>query len=208
MDHTPCITADDLDNVPGELRELVRWVPWKVQRNNAGQFKKVPCNADGYPVDCNKPVNWLTFAQARGIVRNKPSVFGGVGLCFAPDADGKLSGYVAWDLDACRDPGADQVAQWAIKIENALNTYTELSPSGTGLRIIARATGLSSSKRMDRAPAPLTQLWKGPGLYETEPLMANTGGKNPAVECFFQGGYVTVTGRHWITSRKPCPIRD
>jgi hypothetical protein len=42
------------------------------------------------------------------------------------------------DLDNCVDAG--EVAPWAMEIVEALNSYTEVSPSGTGLKIWVEAT--------------------------------------------------------------------
>jgi primase-polymerase (primpol)-like protein len=36
------------------------------------------------------------------------------------------------DLDGCRDDGTGEIADWATKIIDLLNSYTEVSPSGTG----------------------------------------------------------------------------
>jgi hypothetical protein len=42
------------------------------------------------------------------------------------------------DLDGCRDPHSGRIEPWAKAIIRRLNSYTEISPSGTGLRIFIR----------------------------------------------------------------------
>jgi primase-polymerase (primpol)-like protein len=42
-------------------------------------------------------------------------------------------------LDHCRDPQSGEIEAWAQAIVNQLQSYTEISPSGTGLRILFKA---------------------------------------------------------------------
>lgn len=43
------------------------------------------------------------------------------------------------DLDGCRDPETGEIAAWAWKIIKSICSYTEVSPSGTGVHIIVYA---------------------------------------------------------------------
>lgn len=43
------------------------------------------------------------------------------------------------DLDGCLDPETGEVEPWALEIVEQLDSYTEISPSGTGLHILVRA---------------------------------------------------------------------
>src|SRR5262249_7521773 len=47
-------------------------------------------------------------------------------------------GLVIIDLDKCRDPQTGAIQPWAGLIVSEVDSYTEVSPSGTGLRIVAR----------------------------------------------------------------------
>ena len=42
------------------------------------------------------------------------------------------------DLDHCRDQETGQIEPWAVEVVTLIDSYTEVSPSGTGLRIICR----------------------------------------------------------------------
>src|SRR5262249_39190507 len=46
-------------------------------------------------------------------------------------------GFVIIDLDRCRDPETGAIEPWAATIMAEMNTYSEASPSGTGLRLVA-----------------------------------------------------------------------
>jgi putative DNA primase/helicase len=59
----------------------------------------------------------------------------GVGFVFTEDDP-----FAGIDLDKCRDSETGVVAPWAQKIVDALDSYTEVSPSGTGLHIFVKAT--------------------------------------------------------------------
>lgn len=68
------------------------------------------------------------------------------GIGFVIESDRPISvrghqGYLVYvDLDNCRDPETGKVESWALQIVKITNTYTEISPSGTGLRLIAYVT--------------------------------------------------------------------
>jgi hypothetical protein len=48
--------------------------------------------------------------------------------------------YTGIDLDHCRTPETGAIAPWAQQIITFLNTYSEVSPSGTGVKIFVQAT--------------------------------------------------------------------
>jgi len=47
-------------------------------------------------------------------------------------------GVAGVDLDDCRDPETGTIEPWAAQIITDINSYTEVSPSGTGVKIFAR----------------------------------------------------------------------
>ena len=63
----------------------------------------------------------------------KAHKFDGVGFVVTKEDD-----FVGFDLDKCIDPKTGEIEPWALKIVQTINSYTERSPSGTGLRIMAR----------------------------------------------------------------------
>ena len=76
----------------------------------------------------------------------------GVGFVFA-EGDG-LCGV---DLDACRDPQDGRLEPWAEDLVRQLDTFAEVSPSGRGVHLFARARLPGCVKRpgtpFSKAPA-------------------------------------------------------
>ena len=66
----------------------------------------------------------------------------GIGFMFHPDDP-----YAGVDLDGCRDPETGEVEGWARKVVEALDSYTEISPSGTGLKVFVRGELPSGRRR-------------------------------------------------------------
>jgi hypothetical protein len=158
------------------LREfacLHLWVLWKLLERG-GKPTKVPFS----PIDqrnaaANDPATWGTRTEAERLVAD----YSGVGIMLAPLDEGRHLGGI--DLDACIDDEGN-VAPWAGEIVELLNSYTEISPSGHGLKIFflhdPRAT-LAEGVRWRaavRQPAP-------------------HGGKEPGIEFYLDRRYFTVT---------------
>jgi primase-polymerase (primpol)-like protein len=131
--------------VPAELRRAKRWV-----RRSAD---KVPLRADtGRPASSTDPATWARHAAAAASPH-------GAGLGYVL-ADG--DGIVCLDLDHCLD--GNQLAPWAAEILDACPpTYTEVSPSGTGLHIWGRGT-LARGRRIRRPDGAAIEAY-GTGRY-------------------------------------------
>lgn len=117
-------------NVPRELREKPQWVGWQYeQAPGRSKPSKVPYRSDGRgkasPTD---PGTWSGFEAA--IERYRDGGWDGIGFVLAPGA-----GLVCVDLDACVDPATGAIEPWAQDVINLLTSYTERSPSGTGVHI-------------------------------------------------------------------------
>ena len=148
----------DWEQVPRALAIIPRWVVWKyVERD--GKRTKPPYNArTGALASSTDPTTWCEFAEALTALRDGP--FDGLGLVVTDEDD--LFGI---DLDHCVDPATQTLAPWAQIIVDRMQTYTEISPSGAGLR-----------------------LW----AYGTLP---QGGRKKGPIEMYEQGRFLTVTGR-------------
>ncbi|MCE9566590.1 MAG: hypothetical protein K8U57_31595 [Planctomycetes bacterium] len=162
-------------NIPLELQRVPHWMVWsyewraknKKKPQGPGQWTKVPKQARGWHLP-DKPSNgkstdpayWTTLGNA---------VFyhfehGGVdGLGFVATAETNLFGV---DLDHCRDRGTGVIEDWARAIIDQLDTYTEVSPSGTGIRMFLRGQKPDGRK------------------------------KKGNVEMYNWGRFLTVTGQH------------
>jgi len=123
--------APQYESFPAELRSRPIWLIWNY-RFIKKRWTKVPLVAEvplGAPAKSNDATTWRSFEQAV----NLGLTASGIGLCFIGD-------YCGVDLDCCRDPQSGTIADWAQKIVEHLDSYTEVSPSGTGLHIIVRLT--------------------------------------------------------------------
>lgn len=119
------------DSVPAELRELNQWVTWGY-RERDGRRTKVPVSPrTGIPVDHLDLDNQRRFEEA---VRFLASPYvDGIGFVFTAEDP-----YAGVDLDGVIDPETGEIADWAQEIIERLDSYTEISPSGTGVKIVVR----------------------------------------------------------------------
>lgn len=129
------------EKIPLELKQLSHWVGWKyMQRPGEDHKRKVPINAmDGQPAKSNDPTTWCDFDTAcRGKER-----FGldGIGFMFSGD------GIFGIDIDHCYDPETQELDPAAAEIIETVQSYTELSPSGTGIHILCKGALPEGRKR-------------------------------------------------------------
>lgn len=127
----PAVLPFEGAKIPFQLKATARWAPWTAQWNaKRGKFDKIPKRADvpEYGLSTASPDRWFTFAAAAAAYERGQPLLAGVGYVLT-----KPHGIVGVDLDGCVHDG--QVADWAREIVDALASYTEISPSGNGLRI-------------------------------------------------------------------------
>lgn len=126
-----------LEQIPIELRQLNQWVCWKTLLRN-GKLTKPPVNPNN-PIemaDHSDPTTWASFDLAVATWRENPSVIDGIGFVFSDKDD-----FFGIDIDDERKVAPeflDQRRQLVGQLLASLNTYTEVSPSGTGLHMIGR----------------------------------------------------------------------
>ena len=119
--HTPLYVPSDLESIP-------QWVAWRFEMRD-GRPTKVPVNPrTGGNAATDKPSTWTDLETALTYYYRNPAYVSGVGLVVAG------TDLVGVDLDHCIDDEGI-IAPWALKIARSLDSYTEVSPSGTGLRI-------------------------------------------------------------------------
>ena len=113
---------------------LPRWVYWKMETRN-GKPTKVPYqpHRPGVMARTNDPNTWSNHATATEAAEIEAA--DGVGLCLY---GGELD---AFDLDDCRDPKTGEISPWARDLVARAGSYAEITPSGTGLRIIGVVNG-------------------------------------------------------------------
>lgn len=122
-----------------ELAALPNWVGYKLVPSKArpGKTDKIPYDLrTGQKAKVNDAATWCDFDAALAGLRERGGFLDGLGFQLGESPERK-SGIVGVDLDGCLDD-AKRVAGWALAIVRRLDSYTEVSPSGKGLRIFCR----------------------------------------------------------------------
>lgn len=156
-----------LEKIPKEIRAIPHWVAYKIKEKEK-KTTKVPINPNsktGKFANVSDIETWGTYEQAVKAFKNQE--LDGVGFVFT-----KNDPYVGIDIDDCRNPETKKIKPQAKKIIKELASYTEVSPSGTGIHIIVKAE-LPEGRR-----------------------------KCEHFEIYDCGRYFTVTGRHLKSTPK------
>jgi putative DNA primase/helicase len=114
-------------NIPHVLKDRAQWVCWKFEMRG-GKWTKVPIQSrNGKRASATDNDTWSTYEVA---LASYPT-YGcdGIGFVFAADDP-----YCGIDLDGCIDEAGDIVPA-AREIIDAFDSYTEVSPSGRGVKI-------------------------------------------------------------------------
>lgn len=148
------------DNIPHELTTQKRWVVWRYAWRS-DKWTKPPYQARNPKAKAmsNNPETWATFNHAVTAYKEHADL-DGIGYALAADGE-----FVGIDLDHMIDPSDGTLTPAAARTVQQLNTYTEISPSGEGLRLIACGS-----------------------------LNGLTGRKSGDFEVYDSGRYVTITG--------------
>ncbi len=131
------------DAIPPELADAERFVVWRyrwVKEKGKWKWKKPLYSAlTGKQIGTNDPAQLAPMEQAQAAYTR--GRWDGIGR--VTTADDRLTGI---DLDDCID-AAGNVAAWARAIVEELDSYTEVSPSGEGLRIFVLGEPPPNGKR-------------------------------------------------------------
>ncbi|NGM71333.1 hypothetical protein G6M89_20410 [Natronolimnobius sp. AArcel1] len=118
----------DIEAIPDELAERPQWICWRAEDRD-GKTTKVPVDpTTGSFASTTDDRTWTTLDQALEYV-----VTGADGIGFVFTATDPLVGV---DLDDCRDPETGKPLEPAPSIIDQLDSFTEVSPSGTGYHVL------------------------------------------------------------------------
>lgn len=173
----PSALEIDTDGVAEALRDRDHWLVWRYEwQDDREEWAKVPKDGagGGYRIDATDPANGVAFGVACKTYES--GGYDGLGIITNPD-----DLLVGFDFDDCRDPeqphgSVPEVVGEAIA---ELDTYIEVSPSGTGYRGFALGTKPEGPNRADLPCEPVLEETPHLEMYD------GTGGR-----------YLTVTGRH------------
>jgi hypothetical protein len=148
-----------------ELCKLDQWVCWRYSERPGKKPAKEPTDPrTGALASTKRPATWSSYELA--FSAKGEHEYDGIGFVLtAGDA------YSVVDLDGCIDPDTGELEPWAAEIVAQFDSYTELSPSGTGLHIWMLGT------------LPRSGVRSGP------------------VEAYSAKRYVTVTGQGFSSHR-------
>jgi putative DNA primase/helicase len=125
-----------------EIASFPHWLCWNFE-SVPGRAKpqKVPKNPrTGRNASSTNPADWVYLDIAVGRALREGW---GVGFVF----HATLNPFAGVDLDHCRDPHTGAVVPWAKSIIDAFRSYTEVSPSGCGVKIIVRGKPKHNGKK-------------------------------------------------------------
>ena len=179
-------------NIPKTLKTFPNWVLWKMEKQQGkDKATKVPYQCNGQHARSNNSRTWKTFSAAALALKKERGKYDGIGFVLS---EGTPMGI---DLDHCRCPAFSDIeiiAPWAMDIIKKVDSYTEASPSGRGIRIFAYSEKLPASGRNKKLP--------------------QYGGDNcrkdaiPAFEIYESGRYLTFTGKHIVGTPKDIMSRE
>ena len=167
-----------LDGVPSleipaikTLAKFKQWVLWRHEQVD-GKFTKVPYRSDHRKAASTRQGDWCSFQEAVAAkIRHDGIGYTGVGFVFSLERQNHIVGV---DLDHCRDPATGKIEREAMEIIEQFNSYTEVSPSGTGIHIYCYG-------RLE------------PGAPKRT---SRTAWVNGVIEIYDNQRYFTVTGEH------------
>lgn len=138
--------------IMSDLAALPIWVAWKEEWKDS-RWTKPPRNAGtGGNAQNNNSKTWRT----RKVAERRAGSFDtkrmrGVGVMLSD-----LKDFPGWqicglDLDGCRNPETGECADWAEQVVERFDSYSEVSPSETGIRglFLARKEDLDALRKAD-----------------------------------------------------------
>lgn len=120
------IIAPNFETMPRELKDKNQWILWKAEFRRDGTIGKVPKQINGINASTTDSSTWSSFQDIEKVFKN--GGYDGVGFVFASNDE-----YIGIDLDGHYSKGSFNTT-----IAHLLSgySYTEVSPSGTGLHTI------------------------------------------------------------------------
>ena len=116
-----------------------------INRTDTKKPGKLPYNPLTHEAaQSNNSQTWASICEATRAYQN--GNYAGIGFMFS-DSDP----YTGIDLDRCRDLETGQIEEWAQGIIKRMNSYAEITPSGTGVHILIKAklTGAGVKRAVD-----------------------------------------------------------
>jgi KaiC/GvpD/RAD55 family RecA-like ATPase len=157
-------------NVPHEMAGHAQWLLWKYIVRD-GKETKCPFQVTGQVASSTNPATWSTLEDAMLPIDR----YQGLGFVFTAEDP-----FIGIDLDGCRDPESGLLESWADAVhERFSDTYAEVSPSGTGIKIFCKTD----------------TTWAGPNKCDA--AAPAKFGKKPQIEVYQAGRFFCFTGQRY-----------
>ncbi|WOJ93673.1 hypothetical protein R0135_00550 [Congregibacter variabilis] len=143
------------ENFPSELTQADHWVLWKYELTDKGKWTKVPYTPQRCKASSTNPATWSPITDA--VSAYSEGWASGVGIVLTQSL-----GMVALDFDGCT---VEAAKPWLFS-----DSYTELSPSGNGVRQFIRGQ-LPEGAKNKYHPPNMKEL----EMYDSARYMTVTG---------------------------------
>jgi putative DNA primase/helicase len=146
--------AERCSQIPVRIKDQPQWVNWQARDRidkRSGDIiglDKIPIDPKtnpSRPAQINNSASWGAFRQCIDALphllnqwrQSDPQGYRGGGIGYVFTLEDGLAGI---DLDKVREPSTGLIAPWARHVIRYLNSYTEISPTGTGVKIFCQAS--------------------------------------------------------------------
>ena len=174
--------------VLADLAGLRRWTAWcnEQRADDSDKLTKVPYRAPGRRAQADNPQTWITCSAAKALAAKIVNgLGGGIGVWLGELGDEAV--LIGVDLDTCRNPQTGSIEPWALEVIERFDSYAEISPSNTGVKIFALCS-----------TAALAQVRQTTGIkYGKSFARRNAAAEHPpAIELHVGSRYFAVTDEH------------
>jgi len=118
------------DAIPSELKRALQFVGWRYELRDDQWTKPPICIQTGEHASSTDLNTCTSYELALHAYRNGTHELDGIGYVLIED-----NHVVGFDFDHCRNPDTGEIDPWASELIHRLNSYTEISPSGCGIRV-------------------------------------------------------------------------
>jgi hypothetical protein len=172
----PNTPAPQWQHIPHDLKDRAQWIMWRWAYTKDAKLTKVPIEAaTGGQASSTDPATWCAYNALLLALHGPRQGSSGAGFVVT-EADP----YCGIDLDKCRDAETGDIAPWAQREIDRFGSYTEVTVSGTGIRIWLR--GSKGTHARCKVPVQVDGILVG------------------TLECYDQGRFFTLSGHHIPTT--------
>lgn len=125
----------NFEDMASEMKLQSRWMLWRYEERD-GKYSKVPYQINGKKASSASSLTWNTFENT--IEAFLAGGYDGIGFALG-------NGYVGIDMDNCIEEVG--LSPQAREILEFMDSYSEISPSGTGVHIICRGNFPETGRR-------------------------------------------------------------